>query len=158
MNAIHVQAATSDQATSILAVLMAAFQQYRDVLDPPSGVFSETPDDIKHKLTAGGGFVASDGLEIVGMVLYQPHTEYMYLGRLAVLPDYRGRHIARNLIAAVEQEARKQNLYCVQLGVRLVLRDNQALFQRLGYTIKSYHAHEGYNDYTYATMEKRLPL
>jgi ribosomal protein S18 acetylase RimI-like enzyme len=120
--------------------------------------FSETPDDIKHKLTAGGGFVASDGLEIVGMVLYQPHTEYMYLGRLAVLPDYRGRHIARNLIAAVEQEARKQNLYCVQLGVRLVLRDNQALFQRLGYTIKSYHAHEGYNDYTYATMEKRLPL
>ena len=157
---IHIQIATIDLTESILSVIVAAFEQYRDVLDPPSGVFSETPAQIQHKLETGGGFVAyeeiDDQLSMVGAVLYQPNLAYMYLGRLAVLPTYRGFGIARKLTNVVEQKAIEYKLPCVQLAVRLKLTDNQKFFQQLGYKIVSYEAHEGYSDPTFVTMEKQL--
>ena len=137
MPAITIAAATGDQAAQILAVIVAAFEQYRAVLDPPSGVFRETADTLRHKLDQGGGFVARDGAAIVGAVLYQPHPDYLYLGRLAVLPEYRGGQIATRLCAAVEQAARERGLIRVQLAVRLVLTDNQRFFQGLGYAGRS---------------------
>ena len=153
---IRIEAATVDLADPILAVIVAAFEQYRDHLDPPSGVFRESSDQIRHKLEAGGGFVARAHDTMAGAVLYHPYPDYMYLGRLAVLPAYRGRQIARQLIAAVEQAARDRQLPCVQLGVRVQLTGNQRLFKSLGYVVTGAHAHEGYAEPTYLTMEKRL--
>lgn len=153
---IHIQAATGDQADQILSVLVAAFEQYRQQLDPPSGVFRETPEDIRRKLAQGGGIVAYDGDVLVGVVLYQPHADYMYLGRLGVLPEYRGRQIATRLCKRVEQVAHDHNLSRIQLGVRIVLTGNQRFFRSLGYTITEYHCHENYTEFTYVSMEKSL--
>jgi ribosomal protein S18 acetylase RimI-like enzyme len=107
-------------------------------------------------LEQGGGFVALDDARMVGVVLYEPHPDYLYLGRLAVLPEYRGQQIASRLTARVEQEALDRQLRRVRLGVRIALPGNQALFQHLGYRMISFHSHEGYTDYTYVMMEKAL--
>jgi ribosomal protein S18 acetylase RimI-like enzyme len=156
MTTIHFHDAELNQADQILAVLIAAFDQYRQQLDPPSGVFEETPDDIQEKMSHGGGIVACDGQHIVGVVLYQPHADYMYLGRLGVLPEYRGRQIATRLITQVEHLAHERNLPCVRLNVRIGLTANQKFFQGLGYTITDYCRHENYIDFTYVAMEKKL--
>ncbi|HLA44841.1 MAG TPA: GNAT family N-acetyltransferase, partial [Aggregatilineales bacterium] len=137
------------------SVIVEAFEQYRYKLDPPSGVFRETPESIRQKIE-NGGFTACNGEKIIGAVLYEPHSDYMYLGRLAVLPVYRRRHIAVDLIATVEQAAHEQNLSRVRLGVRIGLEGNQRLFQNLGYQIIEQHSHEGYSEITYLMMEKRL--
>lgn len=156
MTTIQIHAATVDQAAQILSVLVTAFEEYRQVLDPPSGVFRETVDQILHKLELGGGFVAWDGERIVGVVLYQRYPDYMYLGRLGVLPEYRGRQIATQLTNKVEQAALERGLRRVQLGVRIGLTGNQQFFQHLGYHIVSYHAHENHTEFTYVMMEKQL--
>jgi ribosomal protein S18 acetylase RimI-like enzyme len=156
MTTIRIDAATRDQGEQILAVLVEAFEQYRTILDPPSGVFHETPASIRRKLEMGGGFVARDSVALVGVVLYQPYPDYMYLGRLGVLPAYRGGQIATRLCASVEQAAQERGLPRVQLAVRLALTDNQRFFQSLGYQVVSYHSHEGYTEATFVTMEKAL--
>jgi predicted N-acetyltransferase YhbS len=156
MTAVKIDLAIIDQAEGILTVIVAAFEQYREVLDPPSGVFRETTDSIRQKLEQGGGFVAGDNSQIVGAVLYQPYSDYMYLGRLAVLPEYRGRQIASQLVDRVEQAALERHLCRSQLCVRIALTGNQQLFERLGYRIISYHNHEGYAEHTFVTMEKAL--
>lgn len=158
MTTIHIHKAAINQAGQILPVIVSAFEQYRHKLDPPSGVFTETPDTIRQKLEQGGGFVACEGERIVGAVLYQSRPDYMYLGRLAVLPAYRGRQIATRLSASVEQAALEHHLYRVQLGVRIGLKGNQQFFQRLGYHIKEYRCHENYTEYTFVWMEKRLTV
>ncbi|MBN1563273.1 MAG: GNAT family N-acetyltransferase [Anaerolineae bacterium] len=158
MTTIHLHEAQPDHADHILAVLVAAFEQYRDQLDPPSGVFRETAADIRQKLARGGGFVACDEQRIIGAVLYQAHPDYMYLGRLAVLPDYRGQHIATRLITQVEQQALVRQLATVRLNVRLSLTGNQRFFHSVGYTITDYCCHENYTEFTYVTMEKKLTL
>jgi predicted N-acetyltransferase YhbS len=156
MTTIEINAATVDQTEEIRTVLVAAFEQYRQVLNPPSGVFRETPDRIRQKLELGGGFVAWDDSRMVGAVLYQPHSDYMYLGRLAVLPEYRGHQIASRLVNRVEQTARERQLHRSQLCVRIVLTGNQQFFERLGYRIISYHSHENYTEHSFVTMEKSL--
>ena len=87
--------ATAQAATTLCALIHAAFAGYRDVLDPPSGAHAETPETIAGKLAHGGGLLAYvDDVPVAGVV-YQPQNTHMYLGRLAVLPDYRGRGIGQ---------------------------------------------------------------
>jgi predicted N-acetyltransferase YhbS len=156
LTTVRIHAATTNHADQILSVLVAAFEQYRQVLDPPSGVFRETPDRIRHKLDQGGGFVALDGQRLVGVVLYQPHSNHMYLGRLGVLPEYRGHQIATRLTAHVEQTALEHDLHRMRLCVRIGLTGNQQFFKSLDYQITAYNCHENYTAYTYVTMEKTL--
>lgn len=153
---IQICEATIDQADQILDVIRAAFEQYRHKLDPPSSVFRETAENIRQKITQGGGIIACDGETIVGVVLYQPYPEYMYLGRLGVLPDYRGQQIAIRLCHGVEDRALEHHLNRVLLNVRIGLVGNQQFFQSIGYTITEYHRHENYADFTYVSMEKTL--
>ncbi len=156
MTTIHIQEATLNQAEQILPVIVAAFEEYRDRFDPPSGVFKETPESIRQKLGKGGGFIACDDQRMVGAVLYESRPDYMYLGRLAVLPEYRGQQIATRLCASVEEAALQHHFSCLQLGVRIELTGNQQFFQGLGYRIKEYRCHENYTEYTYVWMEKTL--
>lgn len=156
MTRIHIEPASPDLAGHFLAVLVASFEQYRLTLDPPSGVFKETPESIARKIESGGGFMAYDDTTLVGVVLYEFHQDALYLGRLGVLPDYRGQKIAHQLINAVEQVAVAHQAPCIELGVRIGLVSNQQLFKSLGYEITSYDRHEGYSEITSLTMVKQL--
>ena len=79
----------------------------------------------------------------------------MYLDRLAVLPPFRGRGLARALVDAVEARAFALGAPAVRLNVRLALQDHQAYYARLGYAFLRHGTHEGYTSPTYVVMEKR---
>src|SRR5690242_14505183 len=85
--------ATEDDIPMIIAVTRAAFDEYDGVLNPPSSVPQETPEKVRAKLASGKGVLALLADQVVGSVYYSPESEYLYLGRLAVLPAYRGRGI-----------------------------------------------------------------
>lgn len=152
----HLQPVNDSTCADLWQVIQTAFEEYRGKLDPPSGVFKETVADIQHKVREGGGFLAFVESEIAGGVVYEPRDGYLYLGRLAVLPNFRGQGISRALVEAVEQAARQLNLPRVRVGVRIVLPDNVAMFERLGYEIVSYDIHPGYTEPTYISMDKNV--
>ena len=154
MQNVMLRDALVSDAGAILEIMVVAFEQYRDKLNPPSSVFRETPESVSAKLATGGGFVALVGDTMSGCVLYEPKTDYLYLGRLAVLPEYRGQGIARLLVTSVENHAQALNLPRIQLGVRVALTDNQEFFAGLGYRIVSYERHPGHSEPTFVYMEK----
>jgi GNAT superfamily N-acetyltransferase len=86
--------------------------------------------------------------------MFERRENYLYLGRLSVPPEYRGRGIASTLIDYVEAEARRLHLESVQLGTRLVLRQIREKYERRGYRVIRYETHAGYAEPTYVTMEK----
>ena len=150
--------ATTDDADAIARVIAASFEQYRGKLNPESGAFRETAGGIAAELTRGASaIVAERNGEIVGCVLVEEKEGDLYFGRLSVLPSARGRGLARQLIEAVETEARRRGLAGVRLGVRMVLTDNQRLFQALGYRETSREAHPGFDHPTSINMRKPLP-
>lgn len=153
---VHLREATDDEVPVLLAVLQAAFEQHRGRLDPPSGVHSETIETIRQKLKTGFAVVALVNDDVAGCVFYQPQPTHVYLGRLSVLPRYRGRGVGRALIDYVEGRARTLGIPRMQIGVRLLLTDIRAYYERLGYRVVRYTAHEGYTEPTSVVMEKDL--
>ena len=121
--------ATVGDAAAIAIVIAASFEQYRGRLVPESGAFRETPENIAAELGRGvGAIVAERNGEMLGCVLVEEMEGDFYFGRLAVVPAARGRGLSKQLIAAVEAEARRRGLSGVRLGVRIVLTDNPRLF------------------------------
>ncbi len=149
--------ATIRDAAAIAAVIAASFEQYRGKLIPESGAFRETADGIAAEMTRGAAaIVAERNGEMLGCVLVEEKEGDLYFGRLSVLPSARGGGLARQLIQAVETEARRRGLAGVRLGVRVVLTDNQRLFQALGYRETSREAHPGFDHPTSINMRKPL--
>lgn len=154
MPAITLHTAAEADTQQVLALILDAFEEYRAVLNPPSGAHRETAETIRKKIIEGGGFIAYVSDQAAGCVLYEPEADALYLGRLAVLPDYRKQGVARALIEAVEKRARELNLPKVTLGVRVQLPGNRAFFERLGFQIVAYDSHDGYSEPTFMTLEK----
>jgi predicted N-acetyltransferase YhbS len=156
MPAITLHTAAEADTQQILSLIRDAFEEYRAVLNPPSGAHRETFDTIHKKIIEGGGFIAYVGDQATGCVLYEREADALYLGRLAVLPDYRKQGIAHALVEAIEDRARELNLPKVTLGVRVQLPGNRAFFERLGFQIVAYDSHDGYSEPTFMTLEKKL--
>lgn len=155
MTVVFTHAQSSD-AEALLRVIQAAYVEFWGKLDPPSGAFAETASSIGAKVRNGGAIKALADGALVGCVLYEPKGDFMYFGRLAVLPAWRRGGIAQGLIAAVEQCAKAVGLDRVQIGVRLVLPAHQAYYEGLGYRPIAYECHPGFSQPTSVTMEKQL--
>jgi ribosomal protein S18 acetylase RimI-like enzyme len=154
---IVLRLATADDAAKLAHTIAAAFEQYRGKLVPESGAFRETPESIADEMRQGAGAVIAErNRTAVGCVMFRIYEGDLYFGRLAVLPEALGLGLAKRLIAAVEREARARRLLGVRLGVRVVLTDNQRLFQSLGYREISREAHEGFDYPTSINMRKAL--
>ena len=149
--------ATAADAAVLARTIAAAFEQYRGKLRPESGAFRETADAIAVELARdSGAIVAERNGTVVGCVMVKLMEGDLYFGRLAVLPTERGHGIARRLVDAVEDEARRRELAGVRLGVRIVLTENQRFFTALGYAEYSREAHEGFDHPTSINMRKAL--
>ena len=156
-DSLILRAATAADAATVAATIAAAFEQYRGRLTPESGAFRETTEGIAAELAhESGAILAEQNGQVLGCVMVKILEGDLYLGRLSVLPTARGKGIARKLIEAVEDEARRRQLAGVQLGVRIVLTENQRLFTSLGYVEISREAHEGFDHPTSINMRKAL--
>jgi predicted N-acetyltransferase YhbS len=159
---VVLRTAVAGDAAVLAATIAAAFEQYRGRLVPESAAFRETADAISRELAAGSdAIIAEQDGEVLGCVVIKPvgaddSAADLYFGRLSVTPAARGRGIARRLVAAVEDEARRRGLAGVRLGVRIVLTENQRLFTSLGYVETSREAHPGFDHPTSIRMRKAL--
>jgi predicted N-acetyltransferase YhbS len=153
-NPIQLRLANESDASILLTVLHAAFEEYRGRLNPPSGVHAETIESVQSKLKTETGVLAFVGDEAAGCVFYEQESTHLYLGRLSVLPQFRKLGVGRALIDYVEAQAVNLKVHRVQLGVRIALPHLKAYYEQLGYRIISYEAHPGYIRPTYVMMEK----
>jgi ribosomal protein S18 acetylase RimI-like enzyme len=156
-DSLILRAATAADAPAVAATIAAAFEQYRGRLEPESGAFRETAEGIAAELARdSGAILAEQNGKVLGCVMLKIVEGDLYFGRLSVVPAARGRGIARRLVEAVEDEARRRELAGVRLGVRIVLTENQELFTSMGYVEIGREAHEGFDHPTSINMRKAL--
>jgi predicted N-acetyltransferase YhbS len=156
-NTITIRSATQADAALLSDLIITAFSAYPVGLNPPSSAVKETVNAVRTKLADHGAGIAEIAVTPVGCVLFTRESDdRLYLGRLAVLPSWRGRGVARALIAFVESEARRLGTRTIALSVRIALPDNQRLFASCGFIEVSRDAHPGFTEPTSINMEKRL--
>jgi len=150
----------------VAALLRKAFEEYRGLLNPPSGAHEESAEQLRLVLKDSRALVAvvknrsndanAPADRIVGCVFYQFLLDHVYLFRLAVLPGYRRRGIGHALIQQVEEITRFAGIHLIQLGVRTQLPENQAYYEKLGYRVLRYEAHKDYPEPTVVILQKML--
>lgn len=146
----------ADEAEAIAALIRRAFQHLPVLPDPLPSARRETPEVVRAILAAGGGAgIERDG-RLVACVLWQKKPPGLYMGRLAVDPAWRGRGLARRLVAEAEAAAREGGHPVLWLSTRLVFQDNRKLFASCGFVEGALHAHEGYAQPTFVDMTKPL--
>jgi ribosomal protein S18 acetylase RimI-like enzyme len=142
-----------EDAELLLHIIHSAFQEYVGRIDPPTSAPDDTLDKIHANLDQGRALIAVIDQHQIGCVFYQRMTDHVYLYRLAVLPEYRRRGVARRLIESVEEVANDLG-FTVRLGTRVALPENQRYYERMGYHVVEYRTHPGYDRPTYVMMEK----
>jgi ribosomal protein S18 acetylase RimI-like enzyme len=151
-----VRAADAAEADPIAQVMRAAFAEYRGLLHPPSGALAVDAAAVRELMRLGGILACESDRRMVGCVFHRAHPDHVYLGRLSVLPEYRGRGLGVRLVTEVEALAAAAGRPRVRLGVRLALPGNRAFFEALGYRVVGHDSHTGMTVPTFAWFEKRI--
>jgi len=138
---------------AITQLLKAAFAE-QATLAPPSGALSETDAKVREVMRTAGVLLAEVDRTIAGCVFHATEDRALYLFRLAVLPAFRCRGIARALLDACEEIACLRRLDGTRLSVRLALPRQRAYYERLGYVVVAYGTHPGFTTPTSAKLEK----
>jgi ribosomal protein S18 acetylase RimI-like enzyme len=147
--------ASQEDAPLVFDIMQHAFAEYLGVLDPPSGVHAETLDDVIHAMDDGGAVLAWIDNQPVGTARYAYHGDSCYIGRVSVLPAYRGQGIASAMMDYIEGIARAHGSAYLEIAVRVALESNVHLYERIGYTITETFEHPKGGGMV-ATMVKRL--
>jgi GNAT superfamily N-acetyltransferase len=145
-----------DRAELVYKLTNESFAEYRDVLQPPTGVLSETLDEVKAAIAVHGAGVAWIGDRAVGSVRFERTPAYLYVGRLSVLPAHRRMGVASALMEFAEAHARAVGLPAVKVEVRTVLTGNIAFFKGLGYIHTETNPHPRMPSATSETLVKIL--
>ena len=149
----RLRAATDTDVPAITQLLKAAFAE-QVTLAPPSGALSETDAKVREVMNTAGVLLAEVDRTIAGCVFHATENRALYLFRLAVLPAFRCRGIARALLDACEEIARTRHLDSTRLSVRLALPRQRAYYERVGYAAISFGTHPGFTTPTSVTLEK----
>jgi len=137
----------------VYATMRAAFAEYAGKLPQESGALRETLADVQNAMLQGVAVLAFVGDVPVGSARFLSDGEGLYVGRVAVLPEYRRQGIASALMGFLEDHARATGKAWIRIGVRESLPSNIGLYESLGYaTIKT----EPHGADRSRTMLKRL--
>jgi GNAT superfamily N-acetyltransferase len=149
----HLGPADADETARLIRTAFAA--QPRPTR-PPSSALRETAETVAAKIAAAGGVGAFAGGALVAAALWEAKRDALHVGRVSVLPAWRGRGLGRSLITQCEGEAKRRRIERMTLKTRLELPENERLFERCGFARRELETHEGFDKPTTALMEKRL--
>ena len=136
----------------VLTLIRAAFAAMEGRIDPPSSMHRLDAAAVSDQ--AQRGEIWTLGTPPVACVFLTPREGALYLGKLAVAGDHRGRGLARRLVDHAATRARALGLPALELQTRIELAENHAAFSRMGFMTTGTTTHPGYDRPTSVTMRR----
>jgi phosphinothricin acetyltransferase len=150
----RVEASDTVALAQVLTLIQTSFAYMTGRIDPPSSMHQLTISKLAE--AAKGSWLLALGDPVAACLLATPLPHALYLGKIAISEDLRGRGVLRALLAASEVLARSMSLSRLELQVRLELVENQKIFGKCGFIETARNAHPGYDRVTEITMQKTL--
>lgn len=147
---IEIRQAGPADAPAIRACAEAAYARYV----PRIGRRPAPMDtDFGAAIAQGAAYVADEGDQVVGFILFSPDGPAMRLDSVAVRPDLAGQGIGRRLIDHCEAAARRAGCAAVRLYTNAKMTENLRLYPRLDYREVDRRVEDGFDR---VFFEKRL--
>ena len=135
-------------------MLVSAFAFMEGRIDPPSSLTRMGPETLADKAATETLLLVEQDGRLIGCAFCDPQPPVLYLGKIAVAADARGRGLARAMVVRAEEIARSQGLDALELQTRIELIENHATFARLGFVETGRTCHPGYDRPTSVTMRR----
>lgn len=139
-------------AGPVLDLIRDSFAYMDGMIDPPSSMHHLTDASITEQARAGEVWVI--GTPPVACVFLTPRPGALYLGKLAVAAEARGRGLARQLVDLADLRARALGLPRLELQTRIELAQNHATFRAMGFAETGRSAHAGFDRPTTITFSR----
>jgi len=129
---MDIHLAKSTDAKLIHNLMIKAFME----IDPPSSALEETVQTISLAIEKGEkALVAYEDNNAVGMVRFQITSDGVYFYRLSVIPEKRGKGIAKKILQALEDYAKTAGANSIFCRVRMELTKNVQLYSSIGFYV-----------------------
>ncbi|MDA5095432.1 GNAT family N-acetyltransferase [Aliiroseovarius sp. KMU-50] len=142
--------ASAEDANWIIALIRRVFAEHDGRIDPPSSMHRMTVADVQAQMTDGEIWVI--GQE--ACLFLTPQEEALYLSKLTVAPEARGKGYARLLVRQADCHAQALGKPRLRLQTRVELTDNHAIFRAFGFEQVGSTRHSGFDRTTSLTFER----
>ena len=142
----------------VLALIHACFAPMAVRINPPSSADRLTVADLAATARTSEVWAMDDMGRLIAVVILTPKPGHLYVGKLAIDPDFRRQGVARQLIGHAASRARALGLPELRLETRVELAENHQTFQALGFHEVTRSAHPGFDRPTSVTFAKRLDI
>ena len=138
--ALVIRQATATDLPAIQEVISAAYEKYLSRMDRPPAPMLR---DYAPAIEAGALWVAGD--PVAGIITLLLTGGTLLIENLAVRPEAQGTGLGRALMDFAELRARRIKVTRLALYTHVVMTENQAIYQHLGYreverkTVDGYH-------------------
>jgi ribosomal protein S18 acetylase RimI-like enzyme len=122
-------AIAADEA-AITGVVHDAYRHYIARIGREPGPMG---DDYAARIAAGQSWVLDDAGAVAGIVVIEATPGHFLLDNIAVSPAFQGRGYGRILMEFVEGRAREAGYDHVRLYTHVMMTENIALYQKLGF-------------------------
>jgi ribosomal protein S18 acetylase RimI-like enzyme len=153
---VVVRPAGFDDWEGLLALLRESFAYMDGRIDPPSSLHLLDAGKLAAKAAAEELILAYVDGRLAGCLFAAPRGDALYLGKIAVRPDLRGRGVARRMFALAEASARERKFRALELQARIELTENHRTFMALGFEKTGEGSHPGYSRPTDVNFRKVL--
>ncbi|HAT86878.1 MAG TPA: N-acetyltransferase [Rhizobiales bacterium] len=140
----------------VLKLIQASFAYMESRIDPPSSMYKLTLANISEQCETGEVWTIGEPVQACIFLTYQKNS--LYLGKMAVASEARGKGYGWDLIALAESRAKALGFEALELNTRIELLENHRIFETFGFGKSAENAHPGYDRPTYITMCKDLSL
>ncbi|WP_078553850.1 GNAT family N-acetyltransferase [Bacillus alkalicellulosilyticus] len=154
---MNIRFARISEARTIHKIMLKAFSHNNDGI--PSSALEETIDDIEFALKNGEkAMLCLQEKSLIGMIRFQENEDSVYFYRLAVLPTMQRQGVAKRLLVALEEYAKKENKTSIWCKVRLSMPNAISLYSSNGYTLVNEEVVTKPNNETVkiASMKKKI--
>jgi len=132
--AVYVRLATPDDASSITAVLRAAFAPFEADYTPEAMAATVVaPTEVRARMAEGPVWVALAGDAVVGTVAVLPRGSDLYVRGMAVAPEAQAAGVGGRLLAQAEAYARERGFTRLTLCTTPYLARAIRLYERRGF-------------------------
>ena len=150
----RLEASDTAALAQVLRLIQTSFAYMTGRIDPPSSMHQLTVSALAQM--AKDSSVLALGDPVAACLVAKPLPHALYLGKIAIASDLRGRGVLRALLGRSEELARSLSLSRLELQVRIELVENQKIFGKCGFVETARNAHPGYHRATEITMQKLL--
>lgn len=153
------RAGEGDDFAAILTLVQDCFAYMEARIDPPSSMHRLTVESVRRHAREEEIWIAEDGAGgVAACVFYTRLPGRLYLGKMAVRPDWRGHGLARAMVRKAEERAAVRGLPLLELQSRIELVENHRTFARLGFVKTGEESHPGYSRPTSIRMQREVSL